>query len=449
MSLVNDRFRDPSGRAEIPALARSARHNEPLTSAARRERTSRDQRSRSRPGQHRQVCPACGWAPHTSSETERLREELQNAWWSLTPANPDQVAQTRHCGRCQPHNVYVVDLWQCDSLNATSRAELGHSAWPSLAGAGNSSLVVPARLPLRWDPAVGSRVVTNPNVLRPQTARRGAAVRKDRDGNQQERAQQRKRQRPTTLEEDRRRSEEPDCRGGAHGEGPAEPSPQREQEYADRRRPRGGQNPDPESREETVRALVVLRRAGRLPDGVGHHGGHHTDNQTGHRCTQQTGHDHSQPFPARQLRLRSGSHPATLALQPSGVSTVTATLPLARLGVVADPGVRGRPGSSFRDTAVREVLEEIGLTVAPDDLTPFAYLSEPDGHVITYSHGDWPALLRRLLREPPAPSRLIDAQASLREVARDLLNPDRVVAVDGFVGAPDLRRGHVLYFGWW
>lgn len=95
------------------------------------------------------------------------------------------------------------------------------------------------------------------------------------------------------------------------------------------------------------------------------------------------------------------------------------------------------------------MLEEIGLTVAPDDLTPFAYLSEPDGHVITYSHGDWPALLRRLLREPPAPSRLIDAQASLREVARDLLNPDRVVAVDGFVGAPDLRRGHVLYFGWW
>jgi hypothetical protein len=64
----------------------------------------------SRSGQH---CPTCSWAPHSSSEAKRLREELQTAWWSVAEANPDQVIQTRHCGRCQPHTVYVVACLVC------------------------------------------------------------------------------------------------------------------------------------------------------------------------------------------------------------------------------------------------------------------------------------------------------------------------------------------------
>jgi hypothetical protein len=75
--------------------------------------TTRHQPSRSRAGRHHPVCPTCGWAPNSGSEAERLREELQTFWWSVTEANPDQVIQTRHCGRCQPHTVYVVACMVC------------------------------------------------------------------------------------------------------------------------------------------------------------------------------------------------------------------------------------------------------------------------------------------------------------------------------------------------
>jgi hypothetical protein len=75
--------------------------------------TTRHQPRQSRSGQHRPVCPTCGWAPHSGSETERLREELQTVWWSVTTTPPGQVIQTRHCGRCQPHNVYVVACLVC------------------------------------------------------------------------------------------------------------------------------------------------------------------------------------------------------------------------------------------------------------------------------------------------------------------------------------------------
>ena len=43
---------------------------------------------------------------------------------------------------------------------------------------------------------------------------------------------------------------------------------------------------------------------------------------------------------------------------------------------------------SFRDTAVAELFEESGLRVKPDDLIPFASLSDPAVHQITYPNGD-------------------------------------------------------------
>jgi ADP-ribose pyrophosphatase YjhB (NUDIX family) len=45
-------------------------------------------------------------------------------------------------------------------------------------------------------------------------------------------------------------------------------------------------------------------------------------------------------------------------------------------------------GASFRSTAAQELFEESGLRVEEDDLVPFASLSEPDLHVITYPNGD-------------------------------------------------------------
>ncbi|ADB32070.1 NUDIX hydrolase [Kribbella flavida DSM 17836] len=52
------------------------------------------------------------------------------------------------------------------------------------------------------------------------------------------------------------------------------------------------------------------------------------------------------------------------------------------------PGGAAEPGSSFRSTAVQELFEEAGLRVRDHDLVPFASLSEPDVHVITYPNGD-------------------------------------------------------------
>lgn len=52
------------------------------------------------------------------------------------------------------------------------------------------------------------------------------------------------------------------------------------------------------------------------------------------------------------------------------------------------PAGAAEPGASFRSTAAQELFEESGLRVRQADLIPFASLSEPDLHVITYPNGD-------------------------------------------------------------
>ncbi|MGP4103997.1 NUDIX domain-containing protein [Nonomuraea sp. KM90] len=46
------------------------------------------------------------------------------------------------------------------------------------------------------------------------------------------------------------------------------------------------------------------------------------------------------------------------------------------------------PDMDFRGAAAAELLEETGLTVAPDGLVPFACLSDPDVHTLRYPNGD-------------------------------------------------------------
>jgi 8-oxo-dGTP pyrophosphatase MutT (NUDIX family) len=52
------------------------------------------------------------------------------------------------------------------------------------------------------------------------------------------------------------------------------------------------------------------------------------------------------------------------------------------------PAGAAEPGMSFRDTAVAELFEESGLRVDADDLVPFASLSDPAVHQLTYPNGD-------------------------------------------------------------
>ena len=52
------------------------------------------------------------------------------------------------------------------------------------------------------------------------------------------------------------------------------------------------------------------------------------------------------------------------------------------------PAGAAEPGGSFRSTAVRELYEETGLEVSPEDLVPFASLSEAELHTLTYPNGD-------------------------------------------------------------
>lgn len=52
------------------------------------------------------------------------------------------------------------------------------------------------------------------------------------------------------------------------------------------------------------------------------------------------------------------------------------------------PAGGAEPGDSFRRTAAREFHEETGLEVAEEDLVPFASLSQPDVHTLTYPNGD-------------------------------------------------------------
>jgi 8-oxo-dGTP pyrophosphatase MutT (NUDIX family) len=54
----------------------------------------------------------------------------------------------------------------------------------------------------------------------------------------------------------------------------------------------------------------------------------------------------------------------------------------------AIPGGGAEEGSSFAETAVIEVAEEVGLTVRPEDLIAFASSSSAVDHLITYPGGD-------------------------------------------------------------
>lgn len=52
------------------------------------------------------------------------------------------------------------------------------------------------------------------------------------------------------------------------------------------------------------------------------------------------------------------------------------------------PAGAAEPGGSFAATAINELKEEAGVTVAPDDLILFATLSEAELHTIVYPNGD-------------------------------------------------------------
>jgi 8-oxo-dGTP pyrophosphatase MutT (NUDIX family) len=57
-------------------------------------------------------------------------------------------------------------------------------------------------------------------------------------------------------------------------------------------------------------------------------------------------------------------------------------------GMWAIPGGGAEQGSSFADTAVTELREEVGLDADPGDLEAFACLSREDNHLETYPNGD-------------------------------------------------------------
>lgn len=52
------------------------------------------------------------------------------------------------------------------------------------------------------------------------------------------------------------------------------------------------------------------------------------------------------------------------------------------------PAGVAEPGGSFAATAIGELEEEAGITVAEDGLIPFATLSEAELHTIIYPNGD-------------------------------------------------------------
>lgn len=57
-------------------------------------------------------------------------------------------------------------------------------------------------------------------------------------------------------------------------------------------------------------------------------------------------------------------------------------------GMWAIPGGGAERGSSFTDTAVTELREEVGLDADPADLEAFACVSREDNHLETYPNGD-------------------------------------------------------------
>lgn len=57
-------------------------------------------------------------------------------------------------------------------------------------------------------------------------------------------------------------------------------------------------------------------------------------------------------------------------------------------GVWELPAGGCEPGQSFRTTAIAELFEETGIVAKAEDLEPFASLSEPAIHTLTYPNGD-------------------------------------------------------------
>jgi 8-oxo-dGTP pyrophosphatase MutT (NUDIX family) len=58
------------------------------------------------------------------------------------------------------------------------------------------------------------------------------------------------------------------------------------------------------------------------------------------------------------------------------------------LGVWEMPSGTCEPEGSFAQTAVQEVLEETGLTIDAASLVPYACISDPTVHIVTYPNGD-------------------------------------------------------------
>jgi 8-oxo-dGTP pyrophosphatase MutT (NUDIX family) len=57
-------------------------------------------------------------------------------------------------------------------------------------------------------------------------------------------------------------------------------------------------------------------------------------------------------------------------------------------GLWAIPGGGAEEGSSFSETAVAELREEVGLAADPADLEGYACISRADNHLETYPNGD-------------------------------------------------------------
>jgi len=103
-------------------------------------------------------------------------------------------------------------------------------------------------------------------------------------------------------------------------------------------------------------------------------------------------------------------------------------------GTWAIPGGGAERGSSFTDTALSELREEVGLDADPADLVAFASISRVDNHLETYPNGDvthyfglW-FELRRWRGEPVGDSEEMGeiAWADLDDLPEPLLRSTRV-----------------------